>query len=90
MEESHRKGKLEASRSVPQVFQREGKAGGLPLLKHDCCRAGRELGGWRGSSVRERKLRLRCLTSHVCPVLFFHGFKNSISDSEEVTIMLRM
>lgn len=90
MEESHRKGKLEASRSGPEVFQREGKAGGIPLLKHDCCRAGRELGGWRGSSVREGKLRIHWLTSRVCPLLFFHGFKNSISDSEEVNIMLRM
>lgn len=30
------------------------------------------------------------LRSHVCPGLFFYGFKNSVSDSEEVIIKLRI
>lgn len=40
MEGSHRKGKLEAPRSVPQELQRERKAGAIPLQEHHSGRAG--------------------------------------------------
>lgn len=52
LEGSHRKGKLEAPRPVPQEFERERKAGAVPLREHHSGRAGSQLRGWRGARDR--------------------------------------
>ena len=56
MEESHRKGKLEPPRSMPQVFRRTEKQEAFHCGKHWQCRAESKLGGWRETSVKEGKL----------------------------------
>lgn len=57
LEESHRKGKLEPPRSMPQVFRRTEKQEAFHYGNHWQCRAEAELRGWRETSVKEGKLR---------------------------------
>lgn len=69
LEGSHRKGKLEALRPVPQEFERERKAGGIPLREHHSGRAGSQLPGWRGAETGGNTNKLLAHVSSM-PALF--------------------